>query len=70
MAPANTPHPIVDALAAQIAKLLADPATIERFTSIAIEPLPASTRDSFASYIKTEVDRWATIVKNSGTEAE
>jgi tripartite-type tricarboxylate transporter receptor subunit TctC len=70
VAPANTPRPIVDALAAQIAKLLADPATIERFTSIAIEPLPASTPDSFADYIKTEVDRWATIVKNSGAEAE
>ena len=70
VAPANTPRPIVDTLAAQIAKLLADPATIERFTSIAIEPLPASTPDSFADYIKTEVDRWATIVKNSGAEAE
>jgi tripartite-type tricarboxylate transporter receptor subunit TctC len=70
VAPANTPRPIVDTLAAQIAKLLADPATSERFTSIAIEPLPASTPDSFADYIKTEVDRWATIVKNSGAEAE
>src|SRR6201999_893666 len=40
VAPANTPRPIVDALAAQIGKLLADPATRERFTSIAIEPLP------------------------------
>ena len=37
---------------------------------IAIEPLPASTPDSFAAYIKTEVDRWTTIVKNSGAEAE
>ncbi|HWZ38521.1 MAG TPA: tripartite tricarboxylate transporter substrate binding protein [Bradyrhizobium sp.] len=70
VAPANTPRPIIDALAAQIARLLADPATGERFTSIAIELLPASTPDSFASYIKTEVDRWATIVKNSGAEAE
>jgi tripartite-type tricarboxylate transporter receptor subunit TctC len=70
VAPAGTPRPVVDALAAQIAKLLANPATIERFTSIAIEPLPASTPDSFAGYIKTEVDRWATIVKNSGAEAE
>jgi tripartite-type tricarboxylate transporter receptor subunit TctC len=70
VAPANTPRPIVDTLAAQIAKLLADPATIQRFTSIAIEPVPASTPTSFASYIKTEADRWAVIVKNSGAEAE
>src|ERR1700761_5180659 len=70
VAPAGTPRPVVDALAGQIAKLLSEPATRERFTAIAIEPLPASTPDSFADYIGTEVDRWATIVKNSGAEAE
>ena len=70
VAPAGTPRAIIDALAGQIAKLLSDPATRERFTAIAIEPLPVSTPDSFADYIKTEVDRWSTIVKNSGAEAE
>jgi tripartite-type tricarboxylate transporter receptor subunit TctC len=70
VAPAGTPRPVVDTLAAQIAKLLFDPATRERFAAIAIEPLPGSTPDSFAAYIKTEVDRWADIVKKSGAEAE
>jgi tripartite-type tricarboxylate transporter receptor subunit TctC len=70
VAPAGTPRPVVDALAAQIAKLLSDPATSERFTAIAIEPLPGSTPDCFAAYIRTEVDRWADIVKKSGAEAE
>ena len=70
VAPAGTPRDIVDALAAQIAKMLADPATSGRFATLAIEPLPGSTPDSFAAYIKTEVDRWATIVKSSGAEAE
>lgn len=69
VAPAGTPRPIVDTLAAQIAKLLSDPSTRERFTAMAIEPVPPSTPDSFANYIKTEVDRWATIVINSGAEA-
>src|SRR6185503_507941 len=55
VAPAGTPRPVVDALAAQIQKLLADSATRERFISIAIEPLPGSTPDSFAEFIKTEV---------------
>jgi tripartite-type tricarboxylate transporter receptor subunit TctC len=70
VAPAGTPRDVVDALAAQIAKMLADPATSGRFATLAIEPLPGSTPDSFAAYIKTEVDRWATIVKSSGAEAE
>jgi tripartite-type tricarboxylate transporter receptor subunit TctC len=70
VAPAGTPRPIVDALAAQIARLLAEPATRERFAAIALEPLPGSTPDSFSAHIKSEIDRWATIVINSGAEIE
>jgi tripartite-type tricarboxylate transporter receptor subunit TctC len=64
--PAGLRRDIVDQLAAQIEKLLADPATRDRLTTLALEPLPGSTPDSFAAYVKTEVDRWAVIVKNSG----
>jgi tripartite-type tricarboxylate transporter receptor subunit TctC len=70
VAPAGTPPAIVDSLAAQIAKLLGDPATRDKLLTIAIEPLTGSTPDSFAAYIKTEVDRWAAIVRNSGAELE
>jgi tripartite-type tricarboxylate transporter receptor subunit TctC len=61
---------IVDQRAAQIEKLLADPATRDRLTTLALEPLPGSTPDSFAAYVKTEIDRWAVIVKNSGAMLE
>jgi tripartite-type tricarboxylate transporter receptor subunit TctC len=70
VAPSGTPRPVVEALAAQIAKLLADPATREKLTTLSLEPLPPSTPDSFAAYIKTEIARWSTIVKNSGAEIE
>jgi tripartite-type tricarboxylate transporter receptor subunit TctC len=70
VAPARTPRPVVDSLVFQIAKLLADPATRAKLTTIAIEPLTGSTPESFAAYIKTEVDRWAVIVRNSGAELE
>jgi tripartite-type tricarboxylate transporter receptor subunit TctC len=70
VAPAGTPRPIVDQLAAQIAKLVADPATRDKLTALSLEPLTGSTPDSFATYVKTEVDRWAVVVKASGAEAE
>ncbi len=70
VAPAGLPRGIVDALAAQIGKLVADPAARNRLTAISLEPLPGSTPDSFALYIKTEVDRWADIVKHSGIKVE
>jgi tripartite-type tricarboxylate transporter receptor subunit TctC len=68
--PAGLPRPIVDQLAAQLAKLVANPVTRDKFTTIALEPLAGSTPDSFAAYIKSEVDRWAVIIKNSGAELE
>jgi tripartite-type tricarboxylate transporter receptor subunit TctC len=68
--PAGLPRPIVDRLAAQIGKLVENPATHEKFKLVALQPLPDSTPDSFAAYVKTEVDRWATIVKASGAELE
>ena len=70
VAPAGVPRTIVDRLAAQIGKLIADPATRDKLTTIALEPWGGSTPDSFAAYVKTEVDRWADIVKNSGAELE
>jgi tripartite-type tricarboxylate transporter receptor subunit TctC len=70
VAPSGVPRPIVDQLAAQIAKLMNDPATRDKLTAIALEPLTGSTPDSFAAYIRTEVDRWADIVRKSGAELE
>jgi hypothetical protein len=49
---------------------MADPATREKLTVISLEPLAASTPDSFAAFIKTDVERWADIVRNSGVEPE
>src|ERR1700724_998703 len=40
VAPAGTPRAIVDALALQIGKLLADAATREKFAAMSLEPLP------------------------------
>jgi hypothetical protein len=35
-----------------------------------LEPLPASTPDSFAADVRAEVERWARILKNSGAALE
>jgi tripartite-type tricarboxylate transporter receptor subunit TctC len=70
VAPAGMPRTIVDRLATQIEKLAADPATRDKLTRIALEPLSGSTPDQFANYVKAEVNRWAAIVRNSGAELQ
>jgi len=70
VAPAGVPRPIVDRLAAQIGKMVADRATRDKLTMMALEPLTGSTPDSFAAYVHAEVERWAVIVRNSGAELE
>jgi tripartite-type tricarboxylate transporter receptor subunit TctC len=49
---------------------MADPATRDKLARISLVPMPPSTPDSFAAYIRSEVDHWAVIVKNSGAELE
>jgi tripartite-type tricarboxylate transporter receptor subunit TctC len=70
VAPAGTPRPIVDRLAAEIGKLAADNTARERFAAMALEPFSGSTPDSFADFIKSEINRWAEIVRNSGAQPE
>src|SRR5258707_14847788 len=70
VAPAGVPRAIVDQLAGQIGRLVADPATRDRLAAISLEPLPRSTAARLAGYFRTEGDRWAAIVKNSGVELE
>jgi tripartite-type tricarboxylate transporter receptor subunit TctC len=70
VAPAGVPRSIIDQLASQIAKLLSSPDLRTRLVEIALEPLTGSTPESFAAYVKSEVDRWAPIVKASGALLE
>ncbi len=70
VAPAGLPRAIADQLAGEIGKLVADPATRDKLNAIGVEPLPGSTPENFAAYVRTEIDRWAAIVKASGAELE
>jgi tripartite-type tricarboxylate transporter receptor subunit TctC len=70
VAPAGVPRPIIDQLAAQIANLVSAPDIRTKLIGIALEPLTGSTPDSFAAYVKSEIDRWAPIIKASGAVLE
>ncbi len=64
-APAGTPKDIITRLNAEIVALLKEPATRERIEREGADPIGSST-DQFAERLKTEVAKWAKVVKDSG----
>jgi len=66
LAPAKTPKEIVNYLHAQIAKAIESPEIKERFETLGATPIEMLTPDAFATYVKTERDRWGKAFKDSG----
>ena len=66
LAPAGTPAPIVERLAATIKKVLDEPAVIARLQEVGIDPTPGRGPKETAEFIKTELAKWGPIVKASG----
>ncbi|MGO4815265.1 tripartite tricarboxylate transporter substrate binding protein [Cupriavidus sp. 2MCAB6] len=69
MAPSSTPKPIIDKLNAEIHKALDAPEMKERLRAQGFEPSPG-TPEQFGALIRSEIDRWAKVVKTSGAKVE
>jgi tripartite-type tricarboxylate transporter receptor subunit TctC len=70
VAPAGVPRPIIDRLAGEIANLMSAAETRAKLDALALAPLTGSTPDNFAAYVRSEIERWAPIVKASGAALE
>ncbi|HKA44411.1 MAG TPA: tripartite tricarboxylate transporter substrate-binding protein [Burkholderiales bacterium] len=64
-APAKTPAAIAQGLNAEINKALRQADVRERLTALGFDA-QASTRAEFADYVKSEVAKWAKVVKTTG----
>jgi tripartite-type tricarboxylate transporter receptor subunit TctC len=65
VAPHGTPAPIVQKLAAELAKVLNEPALKAKAEAVGIYPV-TSTPAEFAAFIRREAARWPDVVKKSG----
>jgi tripartite-type tricarboxylate transporter receptor subunit TctC len=69
LAPAGTPKPVIDRLAAEIARILQLPDIRERLAAQGQTPW-SSAPEQFATLIRAEVDRFAKVVKQANIKAE
>lgn len=69
MAPAGTPRPIVDKLNAAINTTLTRPELIAAWDRQGATPMPM-TPDQFDAYLRKDIEKWAGVLKNSGTVAQ
>jgi len=68
-APAGTPKPIVDAMAAEMKRILELPDVKEKLFEIGAIAAPM-TPEEFAKFIDTERAKWAEVVKASGAKLD
>lgn len=67
-APAGTPRPVADKLAAEVKRILEMPDNVKKLTEIGAVPSPM-TPDQFTAFIAGERKKWSEVVKASGATA-
>src|SRR3954462_2638938 len=69
LAPAKTPKDVIERLAREIGKALADPKVVAALAKTGVEPQPM-TPDQFGKYVAREYQTWGKVVKEAKIEAE
>ena len=68
LAPTGTPQPILERLSAAVQKAMDDPAVFKRLQEVGVDPTPGRGPKETAAFIKTELAKWAPIIKASGAQ--
>jgi tripartite-type tricarboxylate transporter receptor subunit TctC len=69
IAPAGTPREVIEILAAATQKVIAQPATREKFADLGAEAT-GGTPEQFAAYIRDDLAKWKRIVKDANVKVE
>lgn len=69
VAPATTPIPILERLRQEVAAALVHPVVRDRLNALAVD-LQASSRDEFREFLRAEVQRWGTVVRDANVKLD
>jgi tripartite-type tricarboxylate transporter receptor subunit TctC len=68
-APPKTPRAVIDRLNKELNAVLTDPATVEKLLTLGIVATPG-TPEQLSAQIKTDLEKYGTVVKAAGIKAE
>jgi tripartite-type tricarboxylate transporter receptor subunit TctC len=68
-APANLPRPVADKLQAEVSRIIKSPEIARKLMEIGLEPQGGSAAE-LAAYQKSEIAKWAKVVKDSGATVD
>jgi tripartite-type tricarboxylate transporter receptor subunit TctC len=63
--PAGAPRPVIELLNREIVKALAQPEVKARLATLGFEPI-GNSPDAFGAWIKSEVAKWAKVIRDAG----
>ena len=66
-APAKTPKAILDKLNAEIAKMMYDPAVLDKLQALGFTPV-SDTSEQFSAWVKSEIVKWKKVAEASGAK--
>ena len=71
-APKGTPKPVIEKLTKSLQDALKDETVKQRFADLGTEPVEEkrATPDTLRAHLKSEIDRWAPIIKKAGVYAD
>jgi len=70
VAPAGTPPEVIGRLAAELARIMAQPEVQARLTHLGLYPVDRSGPEALGALIRAELPRWKEIVREAGIKVE
>ena len=68
-APAGTPKPVIDRINAELRKIIANPEVKKRLADVGFDAF-SSTPEELDAFIKSELVKWAKLIKDAGIEPQ